>query len=287
MIPYRGEEYYQKRYKENLEKAIELYKRAIFQDPAYVPSYNNLACALILRARGGDPYEAIGKLKDAIILEPARPDTLNNLGVAFYYAENPAKAKEYFLEAHRIDPAYDLPLFNLGRLALEMGGKKEGRKYLSQYLKLDTTSLWRVTARELIGQKSYLKPSWKRMFARPEENILGLKTRASDEMLPGQWGEPKTDEIALDGDPYLVRIFPNQMMTVSRYDQVGLIVTLNGFAGKTAGDVGMGCSKKDVLSRYGAPFSTLDSSQGVTLVYHHPHVAFNFREGRLVSWILF
>ena len=64
-------------------------------------------------------------LKDSLRLDPGGSDTLNTLGVAFYYAENPAKAMEYFLEAHKIDPACDLPLFNLGRLAF-ITGQQEG-----------------------------------------------------------------------------------------------------------------------------------------------------------------
>jgi tetratricopeptide (TPR) repeat protein len=225
-------------------------------------------------------------LKDSLRLEPARLDTLNNLGVAFYYAENPAKAMEYFMEAHRIDPAYDLPLFNLGRLALEMGKESEGRQYLSQYLELDKTSRWSAMARKLIDPGS-TQPSLSQTGEQPKENILGVKSGASDEELPRQWGEPKTDDVPIERYPYRICTFPNQLVAVSQRNQVELIVALDGFSGKTARDVAMGYSKEEVISRYGEPSTTMDSSQGVTLVYELPGVSFNFRDGKLVSWVLF
>ena len=139
---------------EHLKKAIELYQRAISQDPNYVYAYNNLACALILRGEEGDAYKAIALLKDSLKIEPARSDTLNSLGVAFYYAENPARAKDCFLEALKLDPAYDLPLFNLGRLALQLGNESECRKYWSEYLKIDKKTPWAAVARKFLGIES-------------------------------------------------------------------------------------------------------------------------------------
>ena len=139
---------------DHLRKAIELYQRAISQDPNYVYAYNNLACALILRGEEGDAYKAIALLKDSLKIEPARSDTLNSLGVAFYYAENPARAKDCLLEALKVDPAYDLSLFNLGRLALQLGNESECRKYWSEYLKIDKKSPWAAVARKFLGIES-------------------------------------------------------------------------------------------------------------------------------------
>jgi tetratricopeptide (TPR) repeat protein len=287
-ITLRGGDDRQQLFEDRLQKAMDLYRRAISEDPAYVLSYNNLACALILRGREGDAYKAIGLLKDSLRLDPERLDTLNTLGVAFYYAENPAKAMEYFLEAHKIDPAYDLPLFNLGRLALETGKESEGRQYMLQYLELDKTSHWAAVARKLIkveGTQQAVTIS--KAEEQPPEKVLGLRPGASDEELPREWGEPKTDEVALDRYPYRIGSFPNRLMTVSRRNRVEFIVASSGFAGKTAREVGMGSTREEIISRYGEPSGTLDSSQGFTLVYDSPKVSFNFRGGRLVSWVLF
>ena len=136
---------------EHIQKAVDFYEKAISLDTGYLASYNNLACALILRGREGDAYKAVGILKDSIRIGPQASDTLNSLGVAYYYAENPAKAKECFLEALRIDPADVSPMFNLGRLAFITGHQEECRQYWSRYLELEKTSQWAAVAGKLLN----------------------------------------------------------------------------------------------------------------------------------------
>ncbi len=286
-ISLRGEEEDLDRlFSEHLQKAVDLYEKAISLDTGYLPSHNNLACALILRGREGDAYKAVGILKDSIRIGPQASDTLNSLGVAFYYAENPKRAKECFLEALRIDPADVSPLFNLGRLALETGQQDECRQYWSRYLELDKTSHWAAVVRKLLNIENAEPPS--HLAAQQEkEKVLGVEAGASPEGVPKNWGEPKVEDIALEGGQYRISSFPNQLKTVSENNEIELIVVQNGFAGRTVKDVGLGSLKEDVLSRYGAPSLTLDSSQGVTLVYSEPGVSFDFREGKLVSWVEF
>ena len=77
------------------------------------------------------------------------------------------------------------------------------------------------------------------------------------------------------------------MTTVSQNEEIQMIVASNGFSGKTGKDVGIGCSKADVVSRYGGPTRTLDTSLGYTLVYDVPGIAFNFQEGKLALVVLF
>jgi tetratricopeptide (TPR) repeat protein len=290
---------------EQLQEAIDLYEKAISLDTTYLPSRNNLACALILRGREGDAYKAVGILKDSIRIGPPESDTLNILGVAFYYAENPSKAKECFLEALRIDPADDSPLFNLGRLAFETGQQDECRQYWSRYLELDKSSHWAGVVRKLLNienaepaspasaQIASVRPGGSRgvMYdpasGQGKEKVLGIEAGASDEGVPKDWGEPKVEDIALEGAQYRISSFPNQLKTVSANNEIQLIVVQNGFAARTAKDVGMGSSKEDVLSRYGAPDLTLNSSRGVTIVYDELGISFDFREGKLVSWVVF
>jgi hypothetical protein len=120
-----------------------------------------------------------------------------------------------------------------------------------------------------------------------KEKVLGIEAGASDEGVPKDWGEPKVEDIALEGAQYRISSFPNQLKTVSANNEIQLIVVQNGFAARTAKDVGMGSSKEDVLSRYGAPDLTLNSSRGVTIVYDELGISFDFREGKLVSWVVF
>jgi tetratricopeptide (TPR) repeat protein len=304
-IVLRGKEDPEHSFSGHLEKAIDLYEKAVSLDTGYLPSYNNLACALILRGREGDAYKAVGILKDSIRIGPRESDTLNILGVAFYYAENPTKAKECFLEALRIDPADDSSLFNLGRLAFETGRQDECSQYWSHYLELDKTSHWATVVRKLLkienaepasnpsAQIASVRLSKSRgvtsdpASGQEKEKVLGIEAGASDEGVPKNWGEPKVEDIGLEGNQYRIKSFPNQLKTVSENNEIQLIVVQNGFAGRTSKDVGMGSTKADVLSRYGAPDLTLNSSRGVTLVYDEPGTSFDFLEGKLVSWTVF
>jgi tetratricopeptide (TPR) repeat protein len=285
-ISLRGAEDPERLYTAHLQKAIDLYEKAISLDTGYLASYNNLACALILRGREGDAYKAVGILKDSIRIGPQASDTLNSLGVAYYYAENPAKAKECFLEALRINPEDYSPMFNLGRLAFITGHQEECRQYWSRYLELEKTSQWAAVVRKLLNIEN-AQPSSHPEAEQEKEKVLGAEPGASDEVVPKNWGEPKLEVIALEGAQYRISSFPNRLKTVSANNDIQLIVVQNGFAGRTAKDVGMGSTKEDVLSRYGAPSLTLDSSRGVTLVYDEPGISFDFMEGKLVSWVVF
>ena len=56
-----------------------------------------------------------------------------------------------------------------------------------------------------------------------------------------------------------------------------MIVVSKGFSGKTGKDISIGCSKADVISRYGDPTRTLDTSVGSTLIYDSSGISFNFQ----------
>ncbi|MFZ2445108.1 MAG: tetratricopeptide repeat protein [Syntrophobacteraceae bacterium] len=282
----RGAEDAEYLFGKHLKEAIELYQRAIQQDPGYVRSYNNLACALILRGEEGDAYRAIAMLKDSLKIEPGGKDALNSLGVAFFYAENPEKAKSCFLDARKIDPAYDLPLFNLGRLALEQGNEGECKKFWSEYIEMDKKSPWAAVAKKFLGIESPEAPS-SRAGVREREKVLGLETGAYDEEVPKDWGSPRTEIAPLERYPYKLNSFANNVMTVSQNKEIKLILAFRDFSGKTGRDVGMGCSKEDVVARYGEPDKDLESQAGFTLVYESSGIAFNFQERKVVSWILF
>lgn len=82
-------------------------------------------------------------------------------------------------------------------------------------------------------------------------------------------------------------MFPNGLKTISRNKEIQMIVASGDFSGKTGKEIGVGCSKADVASRYGDPTRMLDSTIGYTLIYESAGIAFNFEGEKLVSWILF
>jgi tetratricopeptide (TPR) repeat protein len=274
-------------FKEHIEKAVEYYQTAISQDPSYVLSYSNLACALIVKEQD-NVNKAVGLLKDALKISPNpwEKEVLNNLGVALYLDEKPNKAKEHLLKAHGLDKNYESPLFNLGKIALETGNQTEAREFWQAYLTLDEISPWADAIRNVLSpdEDKKAQPSDCR---KTDENVLGVKVGSYDDDVQKEWGKPQTKEIALGGRPYLFKTYNNRVMTLSQRDEIKLIVTLDGFKGKTEKDIYPGSPQKDILSSYGSPSKVLDMTQGTSYVYDSQGIVFKLREGKVVSWILF
>ena len=76
-------------------------------------------------------------------------------------------------------------------------------------------------------------------------------------------------------------------MTLSQKDEIKLIVTLDGFGGKSAKGIALGSPEKDVIAAYGAPAQVLDMNQGASWVYGQQGIAFRLRNGKVVAWMLF
>lgn len=271
-------------FKENIQKAIELYQKAIDLDPSYYLSYNNLGCALIL---GGDSCEeAVAMLKKALKINPNSTEILNNLGVAFFYDEKPAKAKESLAKACELDPAYNAPLFNLTKIAQEEKNSADVKKYSEAYLKLDPAGSWADILQQALSLKGgkQATPAW---VEKSSEKILGLEIGDYDDKVPKEWGKPVTKERRLEEEPFRINTYANRLLTLSQDDEIKLIVILDGFTGKTKKSVAIGSSERDVISAYGAPVQVLDMTQGATWLYASQGIAFQLRNGKVVSWMLF
>jgi tetratricopeptide (TPR) repeat protein len=270
-------------FKENIEKAIELYQKAIALDPSYYLSYNNLGCALIVK---GETYKAIGVFQDALKIKPDCAETLNNLGVAYFGAENPAKAKESLAKARGLDRAYNAPLFNLAKIAQQEKNSADANKYGEAYLKLDSASPWADIVRASLSLPTGRQPT-PTPGEKGAEKVLGLKTGAYDDEVPKEWGKPVTKERQLEEEPFRINTYSNRVMTLSQKDEIKLIVTLDGFGGKSAKGIALGTNEKDVIAAYGAPAQVLDMTQGATWLYSSQGIAFRLRNGKVVAWMLF
>jgi tetratricopeptide (TPR) repeat protein len=273
-------------FRKHLKTAIELYETALSHDPSYILSCNNLACALLLKGEEGDAYKAIGRLQDAAKIE-ANAQVLNNLGVAYYYAESPTKAKKYLLQAYQLDPAYDAPLFNLGRLAREMGQERECQEYWSAYLKLDPDSAWAQAICQALG----FQPAQPTPLANKStrERILGLEVGSYEDEVPPDWAKSERKEIALEEQPFCLSAFRNHVKTLSQRQKIQMILTQAGFAGKAERGIALGTTAREVRKVYGAPSRILDLTQGQTWVYdlEGQGIAFQLEEDRVVSWVIF
>jgi len=269
-------------FKEHIEKAIGYYEIALSQDPSYLLSHNNLGCALLIK---GEAEEAIARFKKALKLKSNFKEALNNLGVALFYDEKTNKAKEALTEANKLDPTYDAPLFNLGKIAYEGKKEDEAKKYWSAYLKLDPSSPWAHAISKTIPldiDKQALAPGKK-----AAEAVLGLKIGAYDDEIPKDWKKLHGKDFGLGEKPYRLYTYNNRVRTLSQKDEIKLIITLDGFKGKTEKGILVGSAQKDIFSAYGSPTKILDMTQGSCWVYDSQGIVFQLRDGKIVSWILF
>jgi tetratricopeptide (TPR) repeat protein len=271
-------------FQEHVERAIEFYKTAISLDPSYVLSYNNLGCALLLKE---DAYKAIATLQDALKLAPDSAETLNNLGVAFFYAENPRQARAHLAKAREQSPTYDAPVFNLGKIAYAERQEAEAKQHWTTYVQLDPVSPWA----ELLRKQMPLSSPPPRMpsTAMPAtETVLGLAVAAFESDIPRAWGAPRTvSRIPLEQEPFRVAGYPNGVTTLSQDEEILMIVALEGYRGKSARGVAIGSSGKDVFVQYRSPSRILKMTQGESWVYDAQGIAFQLRDGTVVSWVLF
>jgi tetratricopeptide (TPR) repeat protein len=268
---------------ENIEKAIGLYQKAISSDPSYWASYNNLGCAFIMKE---DAYKAVSTLQDAHMLKPDSAEVLNNLGVAYFYAENLAKAKEKLIKARNLEPAYSAPLFNLVKLAQREKKDTDVEDYCKAYLKLDPVGPWAKQMLAALSPKGEEEPV-PTTVSKITESILGLRIGSDDEKVPPEWRKHNTKEGLLEGMLFRINTYLNRVITVSEDNKIKLIATFNGFVGKTAKGIAIGCTDKEVTSAYGAANQVLDLTQGPTWLYFSHGIAIQLRNNRVVSWVLF
>jgi tetratricopeptide (TPR) repeat protein len=283
-IALRGTRSPGERFSEALSKAIEFYQTAIALDPSYLPSYNNLGCALLLRE---DAYKAIATLQDALKIDPSAVDVLNNLGIAFVFADLGHTARAFFYKAHELDKAYDAPLFNLGKLAHAEQNDIERQKYWQAYLQLDSTSAWAKAIQEMWTLKAAEATSTSAVSIDPE-HMMGLRIGAFRDDIPSQWGKPvQVRHLPLSAESYELAVYKNGVLTLVQDREIRLIVTQEGFQGRSARGIALGSFENEVRTRYGAPSRLLHMTQGSSWIYDALGIAFQFRDGKVISWQLF
>ena len=108
-----------------LDKAVENYKKAIKINPNYAQAYNNLGTVLHKLDKA---EEAIYNYKKAISLKIDFAEAYNNLGNAIRNLHKPTEAIEYLKKALHFKPNYVEAYNNLGRTYQEQGKNEEALK---------------------------------------------------------------------------------------------------------------------------------------------------------------
>lgn len=138
----------------NLDSAIENLKIAKEQSATGV-IYGSLGYILIEKGRQtGDFSEAIELNQEALEYDEDDGVILDNMGQLQLALGDKEKALEYFNRAHEVKPKQVDTLYYLATLALERGEKEEAKKYLTDALEGNYSSLCTTTrdqAQELLS----------------------------------------------------------------------------------------------------------------------------------------
>ncbi len=124
--------------KDDFDKAIEFFRKAIRESPRVPQLYNALGYALL--KKNGTVKSASKAFEKAIELDAHYADPYFNLGT--YYAgpgQDPLLATEYFEKAIQTDPTYSKAEMGLGWVCLDKKDAKNALEHFEKAVELDPT----------------------------------------------------------------------------------------------------------------------------------------------------
>jgi tetratricopeptide (TPR) repeat protein len=268
-------------FREHLEMAIRWYREALAQDATYTLAARNLSAALILRgvhtpkARPHPDFaEAIMLLSRALESSPQAADLLNTLGVVLFYDERLDSAKAAFTQATLHDPAYAEPVYNLGVLARSTRREVEAQR-------AQQADARRITRLVSAPASAPLTPR------QPAERVAGVSPGVPTQDVPMGWGAPVHSTVQISGKPFTVATYATGIMTLAQQGEIIMLMVREGYRGTSAQGIVLGSPAHDVLTRYGPPTRRHELSRGQSWAYDAPRIAFQFRDGQVVSWLRF
>jgi tetratricopeptide (TPR) repeat protein len=264
-------------FRSHLETAIRWYREALAQEATYTVAARNLSAALLLRRvqtpKAGphpDVAEAILLLARALEHTPQAPDLLNTLGVAWFYDERLDRAQEAFTQAAARDPTYAAPVFNLSVLARAAHREADAQRYQQAYARLSA------------GPAPAPRPAHPGV-----ETVTGVQPGTPLQEVPASWGVPTRSTVQVDGVPFTVATYPAGIMLLAQHEEILMLLVREGYRGASARGIALGSRAHDVLTRYGPPTRRHELSRGMSWAYETARLAFQFRDGQVVSWLRF
>ena len=116
------------------EKALTWFKKAVHSEPTYYEAYNNIGGILI---ESGKYAEALPYIDQSIDLNPDNYEAYNNLGSAMHRLNRLDDAVTYFLHALALFPEYETAHNNLGAVLVEKGDIAGAVRHLRQALRIN------------------------------------------------------------------------------------------------------------------------------------------------------
>jgi tetratricopeptide (TPR) repeat protein len=260
-------------FRQHLEEAITLYQEALRHDAAYTPAALNLGDALIVRGLqtgthgpNTDHFEAVVILQRALDRAPNTPDTpilLNSLGVALFYVGQLDDASNHLVRARTLAPTYAAPVINLGYLA-QSTNRGAGAQRLAPP-----------------------PPPGVPALSQPPESVLGLTILHVDADVPPQWGPPMKSLVRVGGETYSVAAYSAGKLLLVQEGAIRMILVREGYEGRSALGLTIGSTKNEVRALYGTPTRQVELTQGHSWAYDAQRIAFQLRDGKVISWLLF
>lgn len=264
-------------FRAHLEAAMRWYREALAQDATSTLAARNLGAALILRSvetpKDGlhpDVAEASSLLSRARQHAPQDSALLNTLGVAFFYDERLDRATAAFKEATTRDPTDAAPVFNLSVLARAAHREDEAQRYQQAYTQL------------IAGSASAPSPPHP-----PAETVEGVRPGTPVQNVPASWGVAMSSTVQVGGTLYTVATYPTGTMTLAQGSEVLMLMVREGYQGLSAQGIRLGSRADDVLARYGPPTRRHELARGHSWAYDAQRIAFQLRDGQVVSWLRF
>ena len=209
-------------------------------------------------------------LSRALESTPQAADLLNTLGVALFYDERLERAQAAFTQAATRDPAYAAPVFNLGVLARAAHHEADAQRYRQAYERLAPGPLPAL-----------------RSPRQPAEMVAGVLPGMPAQDVPVSWGVPIRSTVQVAGKSFTVTTYPTGIMTLAQHGEVLMLMVREGYRGTNAQGIALGSPAHDVLTRYGPPTRRHELPRGHSWAYDAHRIAFQFRDGQVVSWLRF
>jgi tetratricopeptide (TPR) repeat protein len=264
-------------FRQHLEAAIRWYREALAQDAAYTLAARNLGAALLLRgahtpkvAPHPDVAEAVMLLSRALEQAPQDPSLLNTLGVALWYDERPDRAKQTLTQAQTLAPTAAAPVFNLGVIA-----RLEHRE--------DDAQRYQAAASQLMDG-AVRAPSTPRL---EPETVAGMRPGSLEPDVPASWGTPARRTVQVAGTALTVATYPTGVMALIQHGEILMLLVREGYHGTSVQGITLGSPAQDVLARYGPPTRRQALHGGSSWAYDAQRLAFQVRDGHVISWLRF
>ena len=263
-------------FREHLEKAIHLYREALERDPSYTPAAINLGCALMTRGSlaqvaglNADLTDAATKLLMALPHDPDAPALLNTLGVALFHIGQPEQAKSHLTRAQALAPTYTASACNLAYILRATQQTTDPSP--------DASVCQPPVAQSAAAYAAQQRP----------EQVLDLTIGRLEDRIPAQWGAAIRSTFEVEKKRLSLAAYPLGVMTIAQDKEILMIMVREGYSGSSEKGITLGSMPQDVLTAYGSPSRRFETFHGESWRYDAYRIAFQFRAGKVVSWLVF